>query len=277
MLPATRRNSNQGGKQVYSKRINSIQSHTSLNEVPHEKHYPGAYICLLFLSITCTFTSCTSYKPLEEPIYGKTLSTLTEKNGDWITVKPLAYDALSLKQGIVFYPGALVEPEAYLPLAQAIAHQAQVLVVIVPMPFDLAVLAPQRGAKVPEAFSEVASWFVAGHSLGGAMAASLVDKHQDSFSGLIFLAAYPAKSNDLSLSKLPVLSLSGQFDLLATAEKIEKARSLLPPDTMYVTIPGGNHALFGNYGKQKGDGTALITPEEQWEFTAKELAGFIHR
>lgn len=241
-----------------------------------KKHYPGAYICILFLSIVCTYTSCTSYKPLEEPFYGKTLSTITEKTGDWITVTPLAYDEVPQKKGIVFYPGALVDPEAYIPLAQKIASQAQVIVVIVPMPFDLAVLAPQRGADVPEAFPNVATWFVAGHSLGGAMAATLVDKHQDVFSGLVFLAAYPAKSNDLSLSKLPVLSLFGQFDLLATKEKIVKAKNLLPPDTRYVTIAGGNHALFGNYGKQKGDGTASIKPEEQWEFTAREIATFLN-
>jgi pimeloyl-ACP methyl ester carboxylesterase len=107
------------------------------------------------------------------------------------------------------------------------------------------------------------------------MAASLVDKHQDSFSGLIFLAAYPAKGNDLSSTRLPVLSLVGQFDLLATEEKIEKARPLLPTDTRYVTIVGGNHAWFGNYGKQKGDGKAFIEPEEQWDFTAREIAKFL--
>ncbi|AEV30806.1 hypothetical protein SpiGrapes_3059 [Sphaerochaeta pleomorpha str. Grapes] len=232
---------------------------------------------LLFLIAltTGTFTSCAFYKPLEEPFYQKTLFTLTEKTGDWITVKPLAYEGMQKKHGIVFYPGALVEPEAYMPLAQEIAYEAQVLVVIVPMPFDLAVLAPQRGAKVPEAFPNVTTWFAAGHSLGGAMAATLVEKHQQVFSGLILLAAYPAKSNDLSLSRLPVLSLSAQFDLLATDEKIEKAQSLLPADTRYVTIVGGNHAQFGNYGKQKGDGTALIEPEEQWEFTANEITEFL--
>jgi hypothetical protein len=219
--------------------------------------------------------SCSSYAPLEPPYYGKNSATITERTGDWITVRPLAYETSLPETGIVFYPGGLVEEEAYLPLAREIATEAQVILVIVPMPFNLAVLAPQRGEKVPEAFAEVKTWLVAGHSLGGAMAASLTDKHLDLFDGLIFLAAYPAKSNDLSKTALPILSLSGQFDGLATAEKIEATRNLLPPDTTYVSIRGGNHAFFGNYGEQKGDGKALLEPKRQWEITAEEIARFL--
>jgi hypothetical protein len=231
--------------------------------------------CLVFTS--GLNISCSSYSPLEPPIYGKNSTTFTERIGDWITVRPLSFENTFPETGIVFYPGALVEEEAYLPLAQKIAAEAQVFFVIVPMPFNLAVLAPQRGKKVPEAFPQVKTWLVSGHSLGGAMAASLVDKHQDLFSGLIFLAAYPAKSNDLSKTDLPILSLSGQFDGLATAEKNEATRKLLPPATTYVTIQGGNHALFGDYGEQKGDGKALIEPEQQWKIAAREIAQFLEK
>jgi hypothetical protein len=221
--------------------------------------------------------SCSSYAPLEPPYYGKSSTSITERTGDWITVRPLAFENSLPDTGIVFYPGGLVKEEAYLPLAREIAAEAQVFLVIVPMPFDLAVLAPQRGKKVPEAFPQVKTWLVAGHSLGGVMAASLIDKHQDLFSGLIFFAAYPAKSNDLSKTNIPVLSLLGEFDGLATTDKFEKARPLLPPTTTYVTIAGGNHASFGNYGEQKGDGKALIEPERQWEITAREIVQFLEK
>ena len=40
-------------------------------------------------------------------------------------------------------------------------------------------------------------------------------------------------------------------------------------------IEGGNHALFGSYGIQKGDGKALITPKKQWEETADCIIDFI--
>ncbi|MBN2882364.1 MAG: hypothetical protein JXN10_02475, partial [Clostridia bacterium] len=40
-------------------------------------------------------------------------------------------------------------------------------------------------------------------------------------------------------------------------------------------ITGGNHAYFGNYGEQKGDGTASISREEQQNITAKAVIDFM--
>jgi hypothetical protein len=37
----------------------------------------------------------------------------------------------------------------------------------------------------------------------------------------------------------------------------------LPPGTIMQVIEGGNHAQFGNYGPQPGDGTATISTAEQ--------------
>lgn len=47
-------------------------------------------------------------------------------------------------------------------------------------------------------------------------------------------------------------------------------------DTQEIVIEGGNHAQFGDYGPQKGDGTAQITPEEQWEKTADAVMNLLH-
>jgi len=44
-----------------------------------------------------------------------------------------------------------------------------------------------------------------------------------------------------------------------------------------VVIQGGNHAQFGNYGKQKGDPDATITAEEQQNITVKAVADFLGR
>ena len=48
-----------------------------------------------------------------------------------------------------------------------------------------------------------------------------------------------------------------------------------PQDTTEVVIDGGNHAQFGNYGIQKGDGIADITAARQQEETAEAVAAFL--
>jgi hypothetical protein len=50
---------------------------------------------------------------------------------------------------------------------------------------------------------------------------------------------------------------------LATPDKIDASRPLLPPDAQWVAIEGGNHAQFGFYGPQSGDNEATISREEQ--------------
>jgi pimeloyl-ACP methyl ester carboxylesterase len=166
--------------------------------------------------------------------------------------------------GLVFYPGGRVDPRAYAPAARAIAAEGY-LVVIVPMPFNLAVLASDRGADVIAAHPEVRTWAVGGHSLGGAMAARFARSYPDAVKGLVLWAAYPDGSDDLSGRSLRAVSVFGTLDGLATVEKIESSRPLLPADTRWVAIQGGNHAQFGWYGPQSGDGEASMASEEQQE------------
>ena len=95
------------------------------------------------------------------------------------------------------------------------------------------------------------------------MAANFAYSHPGTVEGLVLWAAYPAGSNDLSLAALKVISISGTLDGLSTPAKIEASRDLLPADTTWVIIQGGNHAQFGWYGKQNGDNPASITRSEQ--------------
>ena len=221
------------------------------------------------------FISCTTYSALESSPFDVQLQNAVSTVDSLIVINPQAINGVVPETGLVFYPGGLVKPEAYIPLAWASANESGVLVVIVPMPLNLAVLSPQRGSTVPVKFPGVKTWYAGGHSLGGAMASSLVLKNPDVFSGLILLAAYPAKSASLADVTLPVLSVYAQFDGLATLEKIENTRNLLPQDARFVMIEGGNHAGFGNYGDQKNDGKALISAQEQWMITAKAIANIL--
>ncbi len=128
------------------------------------------------------------------------------------------------------------------------------------MPLALAVLAPNEALEVMAAYPSVESWAVGGHSLGGAMAARLTYTHPEAVDGLVLWAAYPASTDDLSSSDVIVTSIYGTLDGLSTGDKIDASRPLLPGDTQWVPIEGGNHAQFGDYGVQSGDGSATIPP-----------------
>ena len=164
--------------------------------------------------------------------------------------------------GFIFYPGGLVDPRAYAPLAQTIATEGY-LVVIVPMPLNLAVFGSGKASDVIESFPSINTWAIGGHSLGGAMAGRYTHQNPSQVAGLALWAAFPPEGNDLSPRDLSAASIYGTRDGLVSAEEIEISRSLLPADTQYRAIEGGNHAQFGWYGPQKGDLPATISHADQ--------------
>lgn len=173
--------------------------------------------------------------------------------------------------GMIFYPGAKVDEAAYAPVMEGLAESG-IFCVVVRMPYHLAVLKPDAAEGVMEAYPDITRWYLGGHSLGGAMAASWAAEHADACEGLILLAAYPTKE----LGELPVLSLYGDRDQVLNREKYEKAIGLAHVCTGRV-IEGGNHAGFGNYGAQDGDGEAAITKEEQWQVTIDYILDFVRK
>lgn len=177
--------------------------------------------------------------------------------------------------GVVFYPGGLVDPAAYSPLMQRLSD-AGVLAVIVPMPLDLAVLGIQRADRVIAAYSDVDTWVISGHSLGGAMAAEFVKGSPGVVDGVAFLAAYPADSTDLSALPITVVSIYGTEDGVSGDVFMESLHRL-PKGAVLAVIEGGNHAQFGYYGPQKGDGTATISREEQQRQAAASILELVGR
>jgi hypothetical protein len=164
--------------------------------------------------------------------------------------------------GLILYPGGRVDPRAYAPQAHAIAANGY-LVVIVPMPLNLAVLGAERASLVIQSYPNIQIWVIGGHSLGGSMAALYADNHRNQVKGLVLWASYPASSNNLADSTIKVLSIYATRDGLTTQDKIDASRKLLPANTTWVQILGGNHAQFGWYGPQSGDNPAMISREEQ--------------
>ena len=170
--------------------------------------------------------------------------------------------------GLVFYPGGKVEYKAYAPLMEKLAERG-ILCVLLHMPANLAVLDVNAADGIQEQFPNISEWYIGGHSLGGSMAASYLDEHAEEYEGLILLASY--STTDLKETDMDVLSIYGENDQVLNAEKYSDCKENLPEDYKEIIIEGGNHAYFGSYGEQDGDGKANISNVEQIELVANEI------
>lgn len=182
------------------------------------------------------------------------------KGNSWI-----GYGDSKSKTGIIFYGGAKVDEKAYLPLLYEIAEEGY-YVVLAQMPDRLAVWGVNKADQVIAENPDITNWFIGGHSLGGAMAASYAAEHPQKLSGLFLLAAYST-----GVQTIPVLSVYGENDRILNAEKYETYKANLPEGYTECILSGANHAGFGCYGAQKGDGEAEISQEQQREETVKAM------
>ena len=176
------------------------------------------------------------------------------------------------KTGLIFYPGGKVEHSAYIPLMQACAEKG-ILCIIAEMPFNLAVLDINAADGIQKEYPQIENWYIGGHSLGGSMAASYLEKHTDEYEGLILLGSY--STADLSDVGIEVLSIYGSEDQVLNLEKYNDNMSNLPKDFKDIVIEGGCHAYFGMYGAQDGDGVPSISNSEQILRTAEYIVQMI--
>ena len=212
----------------------------------------------------------TPYRPDETALESIDRAATRTENG-WLVFHP---NETTPTTGLVLYPGGRVDYRAYAPQAEAIAD-AGYKVVLVPMPLNFAIFGANRADDVIDAFPEIETWAVGGHSLGGAMAAEYVKTPSTSVEGLILWAAYPAENNDLSEVDLAVLSLYASNDKVASLQEIQDSKARLPEDTSYVEIEGGNHAGFGWYGPQNGDGQLEISNQNQQDQIVSATVTFL--
>jgi hypothetical protein len=194
------------------------------------------------------------------------LVEVTEQDGTW-TLRPAEGAATT---GVVFYPGARVQPAAYVSRWAPIVAGSGVEVVIPRMPLNLAVFGRSRAEDVIDDAPGIERWFVGGHSLGGAMATSWLGGTDDErLVGAVLWASFPTAGAELDQRPdLAVLSVGGSRDGLSTPEDLLERRGLLPPDAELVFVEGMNHAQFGDYGEQAGDLAPTIDDVE----AAAELA-----
>jgi hypothetical protein len=97
------------------------------------------------------------------------------------------------------------------------------------------------------------------------MAAQYTANHSDVIEGLAIWASYPPNSADLSKLDIPVVSIYGSREQRVNDASIGEHKHLLPEDTLYIRIEGGDHHQFGSYKINPADHLATISRESQHE------------
>ena len=194
--------------------------------------------------------------------------------------------------GLLFYPGGLVAPRAYVPALQALVA-AGYPVVILKVNGNVAISNVGKAIQYQGVVPAVRRWVLGGHSLGGIVACRDVQLAPDAYAGLVLLASYPQEVRRVDDWDGAVLSIWAEFDGLITEDEIEENKVFLPTaqvlsdlnqfptqptggTTLYYEIKGGNHAQFGDYGTQQGDLDATISREAQQTLVTDALFRFFN-
>lgn len=223
-------------------------------------------ICLVVVG-GCAWYLSSSYPAMQEA-YDSLYTSMEGIRIEYDKQEEIVYAPQNAKVGLIFYPGGKVDFEAYAPLMEACAKQG-ILSVVVHMPANLAILNMNAADDIREEYPQIEKWYIGGHSLGGAMAASYLENCEEHYEGLWLLAAY--STVDYSNSDLEVLSVYGTNDGVMNREKYEEYQENLPQTAQEYVIEGGNHANFGYYGEQEGDKSATITRKEQISQTVEQF------
>lgn len=238
-----------------------------------------------FITLLSLFISC-SYLP-EAVVLDSDI--VLEETPDYISMRPK--NVAPQATGILFYPGGLVDPHAYIESFQQLVSLDNRQVVILKVSANLAITNTNKAYRCKDDFEAVQNWIIGGHSLGGVVACMDAADHREAYKGLFLLGAYSA--SDLSDWNAPVLLMTAELDGLTEVEQVIENESNLPPrmditniidllpltgtagQTIYHEIRAANHSQFGNYGAQEGDGVAGISPAQQQQEVRNFLRAFI--
>jgi pimeloyl-ACP methyl ester carboxylesterase len=180
------------------------------------------------------------------------------------------------KAALIFICGSGIHPHAYAPLLRPVGDAGHA-VFVVRLPYRFAPLDSHRAEVVDRARAivsahpEVPHWAIAGHSLGGALAARLARSAPGLVAHFVLIGTTHPKEEDLSKLDAPFTKVYATNDNIAPYDRVMAGKRLLPPHTEWVEINGGNHSQFGHYGHQLFDGTAAISRAEQQAVTREVL------
>lgn len=179
------------------------------------------------------------------------------------------------KNVVIFYPGAMVETEAYVPLCRKLADQ-NMKVYLIKMPWRLASKGYNKPKELHLFDDATKNYILAGHSQGGKMAAQFVYENPKLIDKLILIGTSHPRDISLADSQIPILKIYGSKDGVADEGSIMKNKSKLPEIAKFLKIEGANHCQFGYYGFQMGDDKATISREQQQKETLNVIVSFIN-
>lgn len=243
---------------------------------------PSSCICCLLLSaIICACSaghpareSALAYLDSDNAVIVTKVPVPDWNNAAYYTFEPNGNDA---SKGFIIYGGASIEPEAYAPAAYGIAAAGH-LAVLVKMPNDTSLLAPERAAQVIAALPDVSTWAIGGHSMGGIAACAFAKDNLDLIDAVILWASHPSEANRLDETSLAAISISAENDGIYPPDVIQASAEHLPEDTQWVEIEGGNHYQFGWYedDHQPIDGDAEISLVQQTDEIVSATVQFMN-
>lgn len=211
-----------------------------------------------------------SAQGVDEKLFTDSSTVQVTENDNYLLFTPTA----PYKKILFFYPGALVDPDAYAPLCRKIAERGY-RVLLIYMPLRMATKGYTKIKELNLLEDQSMQYILAGHSQGGKMAAQFVYENPGVIDKLILLATTHPRDIDLSTLRIPVLKIYGSNDGVAEPEKVTANKSKLPSSTTYVRLEGANHSQFGYYGFQLGDDKATITRERQQEQVLAHILAFV--
>lgn len=212
-----------------------------------------------FLSVLLALAACAGEPWTAD---GAVVSRVVEVKARGLDVVPVTLVApgngqgprLEKQSGLVLLPGGLVEADRYLWLAKALARRG-VVVALPRFPLDLGFFAIDNAhvarrllvegdeASGTPALVAAGKVAIAGHSLGGVVAASAaVD---GGYADLVLFASYAAGGDPVETLTIPVLSVAGGSDCKALRETVRAGIDRFSSATaLFAEIPGLTHYGF---------------------------------
>lgn len=229
----------------------------------------------IWITIGLIFTFWLFYSSQSHGVSDQSLESndkiTTQNTSDYYSFTPKTV----FKNVFVFYPGAMIDPKAYVPLCRKIVEN-NIQVYLIKMPWRLASNGYNKPKELHLFNDSTKTYILSGHSLGAKMAAQFVFENPELIDKLILIGSSHPKNISLADSKIPILKIYGSNDGVADEKSILENKSKLPKTAKFKKIEGANHSQFGYYGFQLGDSQATITREKQQVETLKNILEFIN-
>ncbi|MDW3646372.1 MAG: alpha/beta hydrolase [Bacteroidia bacterium] len=177
---------------------------------------------------------------------------------------------------VIFYPGGMVNPISYAPLARKLAESGY-SVHIIRMPWRMATKGYKQILDLFDLNDPEKKYVLGGHSQGAKMAAQFVYEHPSLMKGLYLLGTSHPRDIDMSEIEIPCVKLYAELDGQASVGEVMQNKELMPKGSEMIMIAGGNHSQFGNMGKLFMDDSPKIDRIEQQEIVREHLLEFLNK